>query len=63
MNREAEKPVCVDVPKAHGCLRCTGDIKEGGLGRMQRETGRERGFRMHPVGRMHPALAVLTLSS
>lgn len=60
MNREEAKPVCVDVPKTHGCMRWTGNIKEEGLERMQRETGRGKDCKMHPLGRMHPALAVLT---
>lgn len=62
MNREEAKPVCVeDIPKAHGCMRCTGNIKEEGLEKMQRQTDREKGCRLHPPGRMHSALAAITL--
>lgn len=53
--------VVEDVRKAHGCMRCTGNIKEEGLERIQRQTGREKGCKMHSLGRMHSALAIMTL--
>lgn len=42
-------------------MRYTGDIKEEGLERIQRQTGREKGCKMHLLVRMQSALAVMTL--